>query len=170
MRRIFTHDRRNGTAAMETAFLLPVVLIGLMMLFEIARLALVLIVGNLALESSMQGLRRETTIALTDDGLVAERVKAGMVDASYGYLQASEITVRVTSYADLATFGSALAQNEAAQAEEDTTSAKYPVLSVEVILTQDWISALPALLGLADSFTYTYRHLLGNLYQPAATS
>jgi len=143
--------------------LAPVLPAGVMMLFEIARMALVVIVGTLAFESALQSLRVDPSIDLVkDDGTVAGEVRERMLDASYGYLQSAEIAVRVNSYADLATFGAALSES----GDEETDGRRgYPVLAVEVTLNQEWISALPALIGIGDAFTHVYRQLLGNLYQ-----
>jgi|AGTN01.3.fsa_nt_gi TadE-like protein. len=165
--------RQRGAAAVETALLLPVLLTGLMMLFEVARLALLLIVGNLALESALSGLRRDTDLRLTDDSAVADRVKERMLTASYGYLEADGIEVTVVSYADLASFGAALSgtEQDAAEDEEDGESGNgLPVLTVEVALAEEWITALPSLLGLDGTFSHTYRQVLGNLYRPEEAS
>lgn len=165
--------RQQGSAAVETAFMVPVMLIGLMMLFEIARLGLVMVVGNLALESALAALRQDTTLAFTDTGLVAERVKERMLTASYGYLKTDEVVVAVEAYKNLSAFGSALSSEDGADettdTEEDTQSSAadtFPVLTVDVELTQQWITALPELLGFDAAYAHTYHQVLGNLYRP----
>lgn len=168
-------NRQQGVAAVETVLVMPVLLAGLMMLFETARLALVLIIGNLALESALDALRLDSDMLFSDTGTVAEKTKERMVSASYGYLTADQLEVRAVSYPSLAAFGNGLAsgENEASEdgEEDDSNAAKgYPILTVEVDLTQQWVTALPSLLGFEASFSHTYRHILGNLYRPAEVS
>lgn len=165
------HHAQRGSVAVEAAFMVPVMLTGLMMLFEIARLGLVMIVGNLALETAMAALRQDTTLDFTDTGLVAERVKERMLAASHGYLTADEILVKVESYKNLSAFGAALSPENAEegsknkQEEESRDSEVFPVLTVDVDLTQQWITALPELLGFDAAYAHTYHHVLGNLYR-----
>lgn len=168
--------RQRGVAAVETVLLLPVLLVGLMMIFEVAHLTLIVIIGNLAQESAMAGLRRDTDLLFTDTGGIAERVKDRMLNASYGYLKASEIEVTATYYPSLSAFGSTLTSGEqsaedgASEEEQSSTSKGFPVLEVQVELTQEWISALPNLVGLDKTFTHTFRQVLGNLYRPTEES
>lgn len=162
---------QQGSVAVETAFMVPVMLIGLMMLFEIARLGLIMIVGNLALETALAALRHDTALAFTDTGLVAERVKERMLIASYGYLTMDEVVVEVEAYKNLSTFGAALsseASEEKGEATEGESSDNktFPVLIVDVELTQQWITALPELLGFDAAYAHTYHQVLGNLYRP----
>lgn len=172
----YSRHRQQGVAAVETVLVMPVLLAGVMMLFEVARLVLVLIIGNLALEAALDALRLDGELLFTDTGSVAEKTRGRMVSAAYGYLAADEIEVRVVSYPSLAAFGNGLASGEEEASgedgeEDDSTAAKgYPILEVEVDLTQPWITALPALLGFDASFTHTYRQILGTLYRPAEAS
>ncbi|KAF1070381.1 MAG: hypothetical protein GAK45_00796 [Pseudomonas citronellolis] len=159
-----SRTRQRGVTAVETAFLMPVILIGLMMFFELARLALVVVIGNLALDSALQGLRSEASLSLSDESAVAQEVEQRMLDASYGFLEQNQLQVRVTSYSSLAAFG------EGVTLLADDTSADSPVLSVEADLAQDWITALPRLLSLSSGFTYTYRQVIGNLYQRVSST
>lgn len=163
---------QTGAIAVETAFLLPVILIGLMMLFEIARLALVITLGHLALESSLQSLRTRDDVSTLSPQMVSDRVREGMVRGAHGYIESENIQVDVTSYIDLAAFGASVAGDGGADDEEDDAPDRAsgpPVFSIEVALRRNWISALPALLGLPGSFTYTYHQVLGNIaVSPAA--
>lgn len=154
--------RQRGITTTETAFLLPVILIGLMMFFELARLALVVVIGNLALDSALQGLRQQTSQRLDNEAVVARTVEQRMIDAAYGYLTAGDLQVEVNTYSSLEAFGNGVKKGE------DDDDSDSPILSVQVELTQSWITALPALLNLSDSFTYTYRQVLGNLFEPGS--
>lgn len=159
MRRFAARQRQRGITTTETAFLLPVILTGLMMFFELARLALVVVIGNLALDSALQSLRIERTLRLDDESAVATLVEQRMIAAAYGYLDSGELQVEVNTYSSLEAFG------EDTRRGEDDNESDSPILSVEVGLTQGWLTALPALLNLSDSFTYTYRQVVGNLFQ-----
>lgn len=159
-----TRYRQRGITTTETAFLLPVILIGLMMFFELARLALVVIIGNLALDSALQSLRQQSAIRLDNESSVAEHVEQRMIKAAYGYLDDSDLQVEVTTYSSLEAFG----EGERKGADDDDSDS--PILSVQVQLTQDWMTALPVLLNLSESFTYTYRQVVGNLYEPGSGS
>ncbi|WP_455923429.1 TadE/TadG family type IV pilus assembly protein [Pseudomonas putida] len=150
----------RGITTTETAFLLPVILIALMMFFELARLALVIVIGNLALDSALQSMRQQSELRLDAETQVAAQVQERMVSAAYGYLDSAVLQVQVTTYSSLQAFG------EGEQHGEDDDDNDSPILSVQVELTQDWITALPALLNLSDSFTYTYRQVVGNLFEP----
>ncbi|MHC8285489.1 hypothetical protein ACYZUD_01330 [Pseudomonas sp. XS1P51] len=164
MRRSAARRSQRGITTTETAFLLPVILIGLMMFFELARLALVVVIGNLALDSALQGLRQQSNLRLDNESGVAEHVEQRMIDAAYGYLDSADLQVEVTSYSSLEAFGGGTRKLEG---DDDTDS---PILSVQVQLTQNWMTALPTLLHLSDRFTYTYRQLVGNLYEPGSGS
>ena len=64
---------QGGSLSVDVAFVMPVVLIVLMMMFELARMALVLIIGNLALDTALQDLRMDDTIDLTEAAVLAPR-------------------------------------------------------------------------------------------------
>lgn len=150
---------QRGIAAVETAFMMPVILIGLMMFFELARVALVVVVGNLALESALASLRRDADLDFTNAALIQGLLETRMVNASYGVLGKGELAVQVHAYANLQAFA-----NIAHTSEDDNAA---PVVTVEVNLTENYVTALPALLSLPQTFNYQYRQVLGNL--PKAT-
>lgn len=150
----------RGITTTETAFLLPVILIGLMMFFELARLALIVVIGNLALDSALQSLRYDRQLRLDAESEVSDLVQSRMIKAAYGYLDSASLRVQVTTYSSLEAYG------ESNRRGEKDTDDDSPVLSVQVELTQGWITALPALLNLTDNFNYTYRQVVGNLFEP----
>ena len=50
---------QDAVTATETAFILPVLLFAVMILFELARIAMVIGIGSLALEHAVQDFRAE---------------------------------------------------------------------------------------------------------------
>ncbi|MBX8528798.1 hypothetical protein K5D32_03970 [Pseudomonas cichorii] len=163
MKRVGPH-RQRGVTAVETALIMPVILIGLMMFFELARIALVVIIGNLALDSALGGLRREKVDLMATEQLqplITERILL----ASYGYLKANEIQVDATSYSALQVMGADDASTD--EPSTELPDGSQPVIVVKVALQQAYITALPKLLALPDRFTYEYRQVLGNLYNTA---
>lgn len=50
-------SQQHGVTAVETALILPVLLFGVMMLFELARISLMIGIGNLGLERALQDFR-----------------------------------------------------------------------------------------------------------------
>lgn len=165
----------DGVAAVETAFILPVLLFGLMMLFELAHMALVIGAGNLALEHAVQRMREIPDyyqLSATDlQGRMAER----MQERSFGLFEADEIKVDVLPFDNLRLYGEAqLGASGGASGQSGTdnqtgaqtptdTVFSPPILSITVDLKQDYMTVFPALFGLGDGYQYQYRHLLGNL-------
>lgn len=150
--------RQRGSVAVETALLLPALLTAAMMAFEVVRYALVLIVGGLALNSALGGLRRYGDAALSATGNPAAIIKADLLTAAYGYLDGADIVVRATRYASLSALGGTGADAD--------RNPDFPVFTVEVELTQDWITALPTFLGLPGRFSHAYRQVWGTQYRP----
>lgn len=161
----------DGVAAVETAFILPVLLFGLMMLFELAHMALVIGAGNLALEHAVQRMRELPDyyqLSPTDlQGRMAER----MQERSFGLFEADEIKVDVLPFDNLRLYGEAQLGATGQTGSDDQTGAQTPadtvfsppILSITVDLKQDYMTVFPALFGLGDGYQYQYRHLLGNL-------
>lgn len=157
-----TARSQRGSVAVESAFLLPVILTTAMMVFEIARYALIIVIGGLALDTALNGLRQRSDLVLSRDGDVGAIIKAGMLVAAYGYLDADGLSVQTRTYPGLSKFGDA-----GSDAEKDPD---YQVLTVEVVVDQDWITALPTFLGLPERFSHTYRQVWGTPDRPARQS
>ena len=162
MRRVFrsgTARGQRGSVAVDSAFLLPVILTAAMLVFEIAHYALVIIIGGLALNTALNGLRERSDAAFAQGGDVGALIKADMLIAAYGYLNAGDLSVRTRTYRSLAELGGATSDAE--------KNPDFPMLTVEVVVDQDWITALPTFLGLPERFSHTYRQVWGTPYRPA---
>ncbi|WP_122665075.1 TadE/TadG family type IV pilus assembly protein [Pseudomonas viridiflava] len=148
---------QSGVTAVETALILPVLLFGVMMLFELARIALMIGVGSLSLERAVQDFRTDTRYYSQAD--LQSDIAQRMIDSSYGFLTEENFTVDVLAFDNLRQFGGAKPDPE----EEDSTDNSPPILSISVDMSQEFMTPLPALFGLGNAFQYQYRHLLGNL-------
>ncbi|WEK29044.1 MAG: TadE/TadG family type IV pilus assembly protein [Candidatus Pseudomonas phytovorans] len=166
-------SRQDGVTAVETAFILPVLLFGLMMLFELAHMAMVIAAGNLALEHAVQRFRSTPDyFQLSPEALEAQVVQR-MSERSFNLFQADELKVDVLPFENLRSFGESRygaseetsSGEDAASQEQDTADRVFspPILSVTVDLKQSYLTTFPALFGLGDGYQYQYRHLLGNL-------
>jgi Flp pilus assembly protein TadG len=171
--------RQDGVTAVETAFILPVLLFGLMMLFELAHMAMVIAAGNVALEHAVQRFRTTPNYhQLSPEALAAQVVKR-MDERSFNMFRTSELKVDVLPFENLRSFGeSRYGTSAGADTDDDAVSQEQatadtvfspPILSVTVDLKQDYLTVFPALFGLGDGYQYQYRHLLGNLPSPLET-
>ena len=166
----------DGVTAVETAFILPVLLFGLMMLFELAHMALVIGAGNLALEHAVQRLREMPDYYRLGASDLQQRLAESMQARSFGLIEAGELKVDVLPFDNLRRYGEsrpgASASSSASETDSDGEAAvetpldtvfSPPILSVTVDLKQDYMTVFPGLFGLGDGYQYQYRHLLGNL-------
>lgn len=149
---------QGGVTAVETALIMPVLLFGVMMIFELARIALMIGVGSLALERSLQDFRHDRAFYQQSPETLQEAIEARLVAGSYGLLDQSDLEVELLAFDNLRQLGGA-----EPDAELDAADASPQVLSVTVDMTQHFITPLPALFGLGDAFQYQHRQLLGNL-------
>ncbi|QLF92014.1 pilus assembly protein [Pseudomonas sp. ABC1] len=159
----WSRDER-GVTAIETALILPVLLFGVMMLFELARIALMIGIGNLSLEHALQDFRRDANYYSKNAEELQQDIEDRMIDFSYGFLTEENLEIEVLPFDNLYQFGQGT--NETADEEEREASQNDrspPILSVTVDLSQRFMTPLPALFGLGDAFQYQYRHLLGDL-------
>lgn len=163
----------DGVTAVETAFILPVLLFGLMMLFELAHMALVIGAGNLALEHAVQRLREMPDYYSLGANGLQQRLGERMQERSFGLFEAQELKVDVLPFDNLRQFGESRGggSSNPAATDDDADAAETPldtvfsppILSITVDLKQDYMTVFPALFGLGDGYQYQYRHLLGNL-------
>lgn len=149
---------QQGVTAVETALILPVLLFGVMMLFELARISLMIGVGSLALERALQDFRQDRAFYAQTPEVLQEAIEQRLIDSSYGFLTEDNFQVDVLAFDNLRLFGGGVADTEL-----DDNDRSPPVLSVTVDLTQSFMTPLPALFGLGDAFQYQYRQLLGSL-------
>lgn len=159
-----------GAIATETAFLIPVVLVGIMMFMELARIMLTISIGSTAMDAAIQSLRREDRLDVDSvKTLVAER----MADRrySYGYLDPDDIRIEVEHFDSLEALGGGQSVDDraasgSAQGEDDDairTSQSRPVWSITVDVRKQYITPLPTFLTLEDAFRYRFKQVLGHL-------
>ena len=165
---ILTHGyKQRGATAVETALIMPVLLLGLLMLFELARIALLVGTGSVALESALQSFRKESYFYDQDVSALRDEIKNQMVISSYGFLNGDNLKIDVMKFDSLHQFGGGpdLERETAADSDEayQRDASMPPVLSVTVDLSEAFMTPLPGLFGLGNNFKYQYRHLLGNL-------
>ncbi|RLM22569.1 hypothetical protein BIY28_09310 [Brenneria goodwinii] len=147
----------RGVIAVEVAFLVPVVLVGVMMLFELARIGLVIAVGSAALDKAVQTFRLDDLDA-NGASVMETNLKERMIGASYGYLQEDDLTVSVLHFDSLSQLGGL----EIASDEDDSGAANtLPVWSVTVQIKKAFLTPLPQVLTLGDTFRYQYKHVFG---------
>lgn len=149
---------QQGVTAVETALILPVLLFGVMMLFELARISLMIGVGNLALERALQDFRQDRAFYTQTPEVLQEAIEQRLIESSYGFLNEDNFEVDVLAFDNLRLFAGGEADEE-----QDAVDRAPPVLSVTVDLAQQFMTPLPALFGLGDAFQYQYRQLLGSL-------
>jgi len=149
---------QQGVTAIETALILPVLLFGVMMLFELSRISLMICVGSLSLESALQDFRKERAFYKQTSQVLQEAIEQRLIDSSYGFLTEDNFEVEVLAFDNVRRFGGGEADEE-----QDAIDRSPPVLSVTVDLTQAFMTPLPALFGLGDAFQYQYQQLLGSL-------
>lgn len=147
----------RGVVAIEVAFLVPVVLVGVMMLFELARVGLVIGVGRVALEKSVQSFRFDD-LPTVSASQMAENLKSRMVDSAYGYLDGGDLTVSVLYFSNLSQLGGLVIS---AEDEDEETQNTRPVWSVTVQIKKAFLTPLPEVLSLGDTFRYQYKHVFG---------
>lgn len=147
----------HGVIATEVAFLAPVVLVGVMMLFELVRVGLVIGAGNVALDKAVQSFRLDDLKASSATQM-ADNLKTRMVGSSYGYLNDDDLTVSVLHFDNLSHLGGLTIATED---EEDASASNLPVWSVTVQIRKSFLTPLPEVLSLGDAFRYQYKHVFG---------
>ncbi|QTF10890.1 hypothetical protein HC231_19650 [Brenneria izadpanahii] len=147
----------RGAIAVEVAFLAPVVLVGVMMLFELARIGLVIAIGSAALDKAVQSFRLDDLNTGSAEQM-ATRLKERMVSAAYGYLQQDDLTVSVLHFDNLSQLGGLEIATDEDDADEVNT---LPVWSVTVQIKKAFLTPLPEVLTLGDTFRYQYKHVFG---------
>ncbi|MCL2898213.1 TadE/TadG family type IV pilus assembly protein [Brenneria tiliae] len=150
----------HGAIAVEVAFLVPVVLVGVMMLFELARIALVIAVGSAALDKAVQTFRLDDLNADSAEQM-ASNLKERMIDAAYGYLQEEDLTVSVLHFDNLSQLGGLTVNTGDEEADDGEAGGTLPVWSVTVQIQKAFITPLPEVLTLGDTFRYQYKHVFG---------
>lgn len=158
----------RGVIATETAFLIPVVLVGIMMFMELARVMLTVGIGSTAMDAAIQSLRSESTLT---EASIESLVAARMTDRqySYGYFEPGDIDVMVEHFDSLEDLGGVGSIAEKDKKDPDAAddpikaSQSRPVWSVTVDVRKKYISPLPTFLTLEDAFRYRFKQVLGHL-------
>ncbi|MER0046219.1 hypothetical protein ABRP56_07420 [Pectobacterium odoriferum] len=158
------HERHwrstRGVIATEVAFLVPVVLVGVMMLFELARIGLVIAAGSAALDKAVQAFRLDN-LASDSAEQMGTRLKTRMVEAGYGYLKEDDLTVSVLHFDNLSQLGGLTNGNGSQDNPNSEETTTLPVWSVTVQIKKAFITPLPEVLTLGDTFRYQYKHVFG---------
>ncbi len=153
-----------GVSTVETAFLMPVVLVSLMLLFEIAHMMLVVIVGSLALDSALKDIRDTEGISLNDSEYLSASIVTNMRRNSFGYLNNVVLNPDVMIYKNLN-----MMSTEAGDEETDTQADNQGTMPLVVAVTVEsqvpFVTSLPAMLLMSNQFGYRFHQISGTLYQ-----
>ncbi|MBK0000509.1 TadE/TadG family type IV pilus assembly protein [Erwinia sp. S38] len=157
LRRLSAAARSDrGVIATELAFLAPVVLVGVMMLFELARIGLVIGIGSVALDNAVQSFRLDTLESESASDM-ADSLRSRMVKAGYGYISAEDLSVSVLHFDSLSELGGLTVSDD----EQGENRQTLPVWSVTVQIKKEFLSPLPEVLSLGNTFRYQYKHVFG---------
>ena len=157
LRHLFAAARcERGVIATELAFLAPVVLVGVMMLFELARIGLVIGIGSVALDNAVQSFRLDTLESESASDM-ADSLRSRMVKAGYGYISDEDLSVSVLHFDSLSELGGLTVSDD----EQGENRQTLPVWSVTVQIKKEFLSPLPEVLSLGNAFRYQYKHVFG---------
>lgn len=160
-------SRQDGVSSVETAFLMPVVLVSLMLLFEIAHMMLVIIIGNLALDSALKNVRDAEGISLGSSQYLSDAIISNMRQEGFGYLNKVQLTPEVMVYENLDMMSSDGGDEDNDSSDDDSSGASTMplVVAVSVESKVPFITPLPALLMMSNQFGYRFHQITGTLYQ-----
>ena len=96
---------QQAVTATETAFILPVLLFAVMILFELARIAMMIGIGSLALEHAVQDFRREKSFYQKSPDLLQADIETRMLEYSYGFLTEDNLEIDVLPFDNLHLLG-----------------------------------------------------------------
>jgi len=167
MNRRAPRRRQRGALAVEAAFVLPVVLTGAMMVFELAYIGLTIDMGNTAMERALQQFRADPA-AVLEAGAMQGLLRQRMAAASHGYLTEANIAVvNIENFASLDAMGGGSEEPSTGSASANVNNV--PIWRVTVDIRKDFITPLPRLLAIdSGAFRYRYQQMLG--YLPAQTA
>ncbi|ODC02255.1 hypothetical protein BFW38_00550 [Terasakiispira papahanaumokuakeensis] len=161
-----------GVTAVETALIFPILIFGIMMLFELARVGLMISIGGTALERSLQSFRYDIAFYEQGDSVLRDVIRTRMLDYGYGLLTDDALKIDVLSFDSLARMGSDdtepdASSDEASSDDEAEAGQRDPLLPPVLTVTADikarFMTPLPELFGLGNTFQYQFRQVLGNL-------
>ncbi len=156
--------RQRGALAVEAAFVLPVVLTGAMMVFELACIGLTIDIGNTAMERALQQFRADPATVL-ETGAMQRLLRQRMAAASHGYLSEANIAVvNIENFASLDAMGGG-SGSDSGSGQADNV----PIWRVTVDIRKNFITPLPRLLAIdSGAYRYRYQQMLGYLPAQAA--
>lgn len=156
-----------GVTAVETALIFPILIFGIMMLFELARVGLMISIGGTALERSLQSFRYDIAFYEQGDSVLRDVIRTRMLDYGYGLLTDDALKIDVLSFDSLARMGSDASSDEASSDDKSEGRKRDPLLPPVLTVTADikahFMTPLPELFGLGNTFQYQFRQVLGNL-------
>lgn len=147
--------RKNAVVSIEVALSFPVLLFIIMMFFELARIALIVSITSFSLEKAMQNFRSDIGFYSIGEERIKESVTENIVLYSFDFLGDENIEVELQAFSNLNEF--------AGEQEEDKDSKKIPILNFTIFLKERFMTPLPSMFGLGDSFQHEYRYILGDL-------
>jgi hypothetical protein len=157
---------QQAASAVETAFLLPVILVTMMLVFEIGRMVLVIMLGNYALKSTMDDLRTYPELDFSDSAALSEIISQQMQDHAFGYLNETQLDPEVVVYSGLHEMANAgESEDEKNDEGDEANAANRPIiLSTYVNIELPYVTPLPSLLLLPDTFAYRFHQVVGSFY------
>lgn len=155
--------KRRGVVSVEAAFVFPVLIIAVMVVMELANIALTIDMGEVALQRAVQQFRRNG--APDDEG--ESTLRSAMAEASQGYLAQADIsTVSIERFDSLDAMGAGSEDED----EEDEGQGKSdfsqlpPAWRITVDIRKGFITPLPRMLVFVDNeFHYRFEQVLSYL-------
>ena len=161
--------KQKGIVSVEAALIFPVLLFILVMFFELARIALVIIAVNTSLERSVQQLRFEDNFYALKQNQLNQLITDKIVNQSYGLVNEENVSLEVHTFSNLGEFsGSSTksgddSRDSGSDSEETPDYTNSPVLNLTLTLQQTFITPLPSLFNLGTSYQHEFQQVLGDL-------
>ncbi|MBJ7536138.1 pilus assembly protein [Marinomonas transparens] len=147
--------KKNAVVSIEVALSFPVLLFIIMMFFELARIALIVTVVDFSLEKSMQEFRSDMQYYAKGNGQMTRLLTERVIANSFDMLSSEKLDVDLQSFDNLDAFSG--------EKNDSERYYKHPILSFNVLLKEDFITPLPSIFGLGESFQHEYKYILGDL-------
>ena len=154
---------QQGIVSIEVALIFPVLLFILIMFFELARIALVISVVNLSIERAMQDFRTEDNFYTLSETELESSIRERIIAQSFALVSDAELSIELRAFENLGDF---IGENEADETDDASEQQHFtdtPILDLNVVLTQDFMTPLPALFSLGHSYQHECQQLLGDL-------
>lgn len=157
--------KQRGIVSVEAALIFPVLLFILVMFFELARIALVIIAVNTSLERSVQQLRFEDNFYALKQNQLNQLITDKIVNQSYGLVNEENISLEVHTFSNLGEFSgsSTKSGDDSRDSDETPDYTNSPVLNLTLTLHQTFITPLPSLFNLGTSYQHEFQQVLGDL-------